>query len=127
MHSAYTQHFHLIREIPQNQCQCQKHILQIYSLKCLMNIWKAFSNHKKPFQSFFSFLLKLLGIFKRNSYSFHNWPMPISRIENVLLSEKQPKGRNIGNYSFIGENISFSVVIYVCLPVVFRVLGVPSS
>ena len=53
--------------------------------------------------------------------------MPISRKENVLLSEKRPKRINIGNYSFIGENISFSVDIYVCLPVVFRVLGVPSS
>lgn len=24
-----TQYFHLMREIPQNQCQCQEHILQI--------------------------------------------------------------------------------------------------
>lgn len=61
-----TQHFHLMREMPPNQRQCQKHLLHIYLLKCLMNIWKAFSNHKTSFKLSPSFLLWIINhILKR--------------------------------------------------------------
>lgn len=61
-----TRHFHLMRATPPNQSQCHKHLLHIYLLKCLMNIWKAFSNHKTSLKLSPSFLLWIINhILKR--------------------------------------------------------------
>lgn len=90
-----TQSFHLIREIPQNQSQSQKHILQIYSLKCLMTIWKASSNHNKPFQTIWFF-------WHLCCYWLH---LPLLCIIYFTCNQKQIKSPQNGTHSEFRPNV----------------------
>lgn len=108
-------------EIPPNQLQCQKHILHIYSLKCLMNIWKAFSNHKKSFKLSPSLLLWVVNhILKRLLQFLHllNSYMELIRTQfarwRQIKKERERKGRkNSDSFGCIQEkNISYGFAMW---------------
>lgn len=115
-------------EIPPNQLQCQKHILHIYSLKCLMNIWKAFSNHKKSFKLSPSLLLWVVNhILKRLLQFLHllNSYMELIRTQfarwRQIKKERERKGRkNSDSFGCIQEKKYFLWFCYVVLFTVFK-------
>lgn len=113
-----TQHFHLMREIPPNQSQCQKHLLHIYLLKCLMNIWKAFSNHKTSFKLSPSFLLWIINhILKRILQflqllsSYVEWTRKQFACWRPVKTERERKKEFWQPWLYLGKKIILTVLL----------------